>query len=209
MTAPGRGAMLRWLAAAARRGALTPLPEGITADEAAAALDAGADALGEPAGAPLARPQEGRAGARVRIRVDGGSRGNPGPAGFGAILEGLPDGPRITHCAFLGTTTSNVAEYQALVWALAEARRRGFEAAEVLSDSELMVKQMRGDYRVQHPRLKPLHARAASLAHGFRSFHIRHVPRAHNSEADVLANRAIDEGLSERARRHGAASKGE
>ncbi len=208
MTAPRHGAVLRRLAAAARRGGLAPLPEGISAEDAAAALDAGADALGEPAAEP-ARPAGGLPAGRVRIRVDGGSRGNPGPAGFGAILEGVPDGPRIIHCAYLGTTTNNVAEYQALLWALAEARRRGFEAAEVLSDSELMVKQMRGEYRVQHPKLKPLHARAASLARGFGSFHIRHVPRAQNAEADALANQAIDDGLGGRARRPAWAAEAE
>ena len=208
MTAPRHGAMLRRLAVAARRGGLAPLPEGISAAAAAAALDAGADALGEPAAGPT-RPAEGLPAARVRIRVDGGSRGNPGPAGFGAILEGLPDGPRITHRAYLGTATNNVAEYQALLWALAEARRRGFEAAEVLSDSELMVKQMRGEYRVQHPTLKPLHAQAASLARGFRSFHIRHVPRRLNAEADALANEAIDGGMGGRPRRPAGAAEAE
>ncbi len=244
MTAGDHGAVLRRLAAAARRGILTPLPEGVSADEAAAALEAGAEALGptprigrglgrpsadEAAGAPAGggsvrihpadepagglvriHPADEPAGGLVRIHIDGAARGNPGPAGFGAILEVPPDGPRIVHCGFLGEATNNVAEYQALLWALAEARRRGFEAAEVRSDSELMVKQMRGEYRVKHPRLRGLHARAAALARGFRAFSIRYVPREENAEADALANRAIDEGQRGRAaRRRGAGAEGD
>lgn len=228
MTAGCRAAVLRRLAAAARRGALGPLPEGVSAEDAAAALEAGADALGKPAGAggspgraipggaPQAPGEAGHppptpgAGGCVRISVDGAARGNPGPAGFGAILEGTPDGPRLVHAGYLGEATNNVAEYQALLWALAEARRRGFEAVEVRSDSELMVKQMRGEYRVKHPRLRGLHAKAAALARAFRAFSIRHVPRGDNAEADALANRAIDEGQRGRgARRRGAAAEGD
>jgi len=198
MTAGRHGPVLRRLAAAARQGALGPLPAGTTADEAIAALEAGADALGAPPAeaarpAGAARREAGPAGGLVRIHVDGAARGNPGPAGIGVILDAAPDGPRLVHCGYLGETTNNVAEYQALLWALAEARRRGFGAVEVRSDSELMVKQMRGEYRVKHPRLRGLHARAAALARGFRAFSIRHVPREENGEADALANRAIDE----------------
>ena len=191
MTAGRHGPVLRRLAAAARRGALAPLPAGITAAEAAAALEAAAEALGAPPAG--ARREAAPAGGLVRLHVDGAARGNPGPAGFGAILDAAPDGPRIVHCGYLGEATNNVAEYQALLWALGEARRRGFEAVEIRSDSELMVKQMRGEYRVKHPRLRDLHARAAALARGFRAFSIRHVPREENAEADALANRAIDE----------------
>jgi ribonuclease HI len=194
--------VLRRLAAAARAGAMPSLPEGVSPHEAAAALEAGAAALAVHARRPAAGarplggrvpPAEGSAGRLVRIHVDGAARGNPGPAGFGAVLEGVPDGARETHWEYLGEATNNVAEYQALLWALAEAQRRGFEGAEVWSDSELMVKQMRGEYRVKHPRLQPLHARAAALARGFRRFSIRAVPRGQNAEADALANRAIDE----------------
>ncbi|HEY7675775.1 MAG TPA: ribonuclease HI family protein [Candidatus Methylomirabilis sp.] len=214
MMAGRHGPLLRRLALAARRGALGPLPAGITADEAAAALDAGADALGAPpadAAPPAAGPHREAAptGGLVRIHVDGAARGNPGPAGFGVILDAGPDGPRIVHGGYLGEATNNVAEYQALLWALAEARRRGFGAVEVRSDSELMVKQMRGEYRVKHPRLRGLHARAAALARAFRAFSIRHVPREENGEADALANRAIDEGRGGRAgRRSGAGAEG-
>lgn len=209
MTAGRHGAALRRLAAVARRGALAPLPEGISAEEAAAALEAGAEALGEPAIVPDAG-WAGAGGRTALIHVDGAARGNPGPAGFGVILEGAPDGQRIVHAAYLGEATNNVAEYQGLLWALAEARRRGFDAAEVRSDSELMVKQMRGEYRVKHPRLRGLHARAAALARGFHTFSIRHVPREENAQADALANRAIDEAQRGRAaRRRGAPASGD
>jgi ribonuclease HI len=200
MIAGRHGAILRQLAAAARTGALAPLPAAISPDEAAAALAAGADALGAPPAGVDAAPSP-RAGGRVRIHVDGASRGNPGPAGFGAVLEALPGGPRETHCAYLGEATNNVAEYRALLWALAEARRRGFAEAEVWSDSELMVKQMRGEYRVKEPRLRALHAEATDLARAFRTVSIRHAPREHNAEADALANRAIDEATARGHRR--------
>ena len=200
MTVTGHGPVLRRLAAAARGGALGPLPAGITAAEAADALEAGADALAAPPGD--AAPPDGL----LRIHVDGAARGNPGPAGFGAILDAGPAGPRIVHGGYLGEATNNVAEYQALLWALAEARRRGFGAVEVRSDSELMVKQMRGEYRVKHPRLRDLHGQAIALARGFRTFSIRHVPREENGEADALANRAIDEGQGRRTGRRGGAT---
>ena len=229
MTPRRHGAVLRRLAAAVRRGAVGPLPEGLSADEVASALEAGAGALGARPGPGhgAERPAAGPAGVSgggesacihqgdepvggpVRIHVDGAARGNPGPAGFGAILEVLPDGPRIFHCGYLGEATNNVAEYRALLWALTEAKRRGFEAAEVRSDSELVVKQMRGEYRVKHPSLRELYAQATALARGFSTFSIRHVPREENTEADALANRAIDEGQRGWAGRRRGAAEGD
>ncbi len=215
MTEGRHAAVLRRLAAAAREGGSAWLPEGVSPEEAAAALEAGAEALGSAAsrggkrrgrGLPAQRPGETLGAAEmpgpvraVRIHVDGASRGNPGPAGFGAILEPLPDGPPLAHGAYLGETTNNVAEYQALLWALGEARRRGFDSAEVRSDSELMVRQIRGEYRVKQPHLQRLHAQATALARGFRRFSIRHVRREENAAADALANRAIDEARAGRA----------
>lgn len=199
---PGRHrAVLRRLEAAVRRGEVAALPAGVSPAEAAAALEAGAEALRDVGDVERSPEFPGEVGDQVpaggggwvRIRVDGAARGNPGPAGFGVVLEEMPRGPRIEHGGYLGEATNNVAEYQGLLWALAEARRRGFQAAEVRSDSELMVKQMRGEYRVKHPRLRDLHAEAVALAGGFRRFRIRHVAREENAEADALANRAIDE----------------
>ncbi len=217
-------AVLRRLAAAARREDTAWLPAGLSPEDAATALEAGAAALAPPPGdkktgggrrrapersGPASEPDALGPAKSVRIHVDGASRGNPGPAGFGAILEGIPDGPCLVHSGYLGETTNNVAEYQALLWALAEARRRGFDAAEVRSDSELMVKQMRGEYRVKHPRLHALHAQATALARGFGTFSIRYVPREQNAAADALANRAIDEqGLTAASRRGAAAAAG-
>jgi ribonuclease HI len=210
MTGGRHAALLRRLALAAREGRSAWLPDGVLPEEAAAALEAGAVALGSAAAGRMKRTGRGLPGRRpgevlgppevpgpvkaVRIHVDGASRGNPGPAGFGAILEPLPDGPPVAHSAYLGETTNNVAEYQALLWALGEARRRGFDVVEVRSDSELMVRQMRGEYRVKQPHLQALHAQATRAASGFRHFSIRHLPRQENAAADRLANRAIEEG---------------
>ncbi len=126
--------------------------------------------------------------------IDGGSRGNPGPAGYGVRIE---DGQAALveelHGA-LGVATNNVAEYHGLLAALTWAAERGVTALEIRSDSELLVKQMLGLYRVKNPGLQPLHQRARQLAArvGRVSFH--HVRRELNTEADRLANLAMDEG---------------
>jgi ribonuclease HI len=126
------------------------------------------------------------------LRTDGGSRGNPGPAGAGFVLE-TPGGAEI--CAggrFLGETTNNVAEYEALVWGLEVARSRGIERLAVYCDSELVVRQMTGVYKVKHENMKPLFARASELARGFASVRFEHVLREQNKRADELANQAMD-----------------
>lgn len=127
--------------------------------------------------------------------IDGGSRGNPGPAGCGIVIE-LSDGGRETHTLFLGTTTNNVAEYAALLALLERAAALGVTRLEAHSDSELLVKQLNGEYRVKASHLQPLWLRAAELRRGFTRFAISHVPRAANAEADRLANRAMDERAS-------------
>jgi ribonuclease HI len=127
--------------------------------------------------------------------IDGGSRGNPGPAGCGIVIE-LSDGRRETHTLFLGTTTNNVAEYAALLALLERAAGLGVTRLEAHSDSELLVKQLNGEYRVKASHLQPLWLRAAELRRGFTRFAISHVPRAANAEADRLANRAMDERAS-------------
>jgi len=127
------------------------------------------------------------------LHVDGASRGNPGQAAFGVHVSS-PDGETVAElCGRLGTATNNVAEYQALVHGLRWALRHGAREVEVLSDSELMVRQMAGRYRVKNPGLLPLFEEAMSLLQRFERTQIRHVRREQNREADALANRALDE----------------
>ncbi|HYU26039.1 MAG TPA: ribonuclease HI family protein [Thermoanaerobaculia bacterium] len=123
--------------------------------------------------------------------VDGASRGNPGPAGFGVFMS-TDAGEIIELCGFLGTTTNNVAEYAGLIEALLTARQEGATEVEVISDSLLLVNQMLGKYRVKHPNLIPLYNKAVRLTREFRRFSIRHTLRAGNKEADRLANLAVD-----------------
>jgi len=127
----------------------------------------------------------------VTAFVDGASRGNPGPAGFGAILR-TDRGDIIELCGYLGTTTNNVAEYTGLIEALLMAKEEGATEVDVVSDSLLLVNQMLGKYRVKHPNLIPLYGKARQLAAEFRRFTIRHTMRAGNKEADRLANLAVD-----------------
>ncbi len=128
-----------------------------------------------------------------RAWIDGASRGNPGEAGFGVVFE--TDGGRQEIAGFLGRTTNNVAEYAALVAALGHAARSGCRELEVASDSELLVRQMTGAYRVKAAHLVPIFLRVMELRRGLARFTIRHVPREENREADALANRAVDERL--------------
>lgn len=127
--------------------------------------------------------------------VDGGSRGNPGPAGYGVHIE-QRDG-RITELkGALATATNNVAEYNALLAALRWALEHGVAQFHVRSDSLLLVQQMKGVYRVTHPGLQPLHAEATRLARGIGQVTFEHVRREYNKEADRLANEAMDEAAS-------------
>jgi ribonuclease HI len=127
----------------------------------------------------------------AKIFADGGSRGNPGPAGAGAVItiDGETVGS-ISH--FLGTATNNVAEYTGLVLALKKAKELGIQHVEVSMDSELVVKQMHGEYKVKNQGLIPLFLEARKLADTFASFKIVHVKREYNRDADRLANQAMD-----------------
>jgi ribonuclease HI len=141
-------------------------------------------------------PARGRAAARkaagLVAHIDGGARGNPGPAGYGVHVED-EDGRLVAELyGYLGTATNNTAEYAALLALLEFARARGASALRVLSDSELLVRQIRGEYKVKHPGLQVLHAAARRLMTSFPSVAIEHVPREANHEADALANRAMD-----------------
>lgn len=125
--------------------------------------------------------------------IDGASRGNPGPASYAVILRD-PSGKIILEFAKkLGRDTNNVAEYYALLAALDYASSHGISSLRIRSDSELLVRQMQGRYKVKSPDLKPLHERASKLVRQLSYFVFEHVPREMNREADALANRALDE----------------
>lgn len=130
---------------------------------------------------------------RATLYADGAARGNPGPAGSGALLLD-EQGRRIAELTLaLGHATNNVAEYRALILGLEEALRRGIDEIEVRMDSLLVVRQMQGRWKIKHPRLRPLALQAGALLAAFPRRSIDHVPREENVEADRLANRAIDE----------------
>jgi len=131
----------------------------------------------------------------LRVFSDGAARGNPGPAGAGAVLM-KEDGSVVAKCGkYLGVQTNNVAEYAALVLGLETALRLGANEVEVVADSELMIRQLSGAYRVKSPGLKPLFEQVTGLLARFRKHSARHVPRAQNTLADEMSNRAIDEKL--------------
>lgn len=126
--------------------------------------------------------------------IDGGARGNPGPAGYGVVIEDHA-GRRIDQLSrYIGEQTNNVAEYSALVAALEYALGHGFMSLKILSDSELLVKQIRGEYKVRSEALVGLYKEAKELISRLDSFQIRHIPREQNREADKLANLAMDKG---------------
>ena len=129
---------------------------------------------------------------KVVVHVDGGARGNPGPAAAAAVIS-TPDGEEIGDAAErIGAATNNVAEYRALLLGLRRARELGATEVEVVNDSELIAKQVTGSYRVKNADLKPLHAQALEALRGFERWSIRSVPRAENAGADALVNQALD-----------------
>lgn len=131
--------------------------------------------------------------------IDGGARGNPGPSGFGCYLQD-GNGKMIAELnGFLGVRTNNFAEYSGLLAALHYAVENEFCNVEVVSDSELLVKQMKGQYKVNSPDLRPLYEEARALTNKLESFRIRHVLRHQNKEADRLANFAMDSGVKKSA----------
>ena len=124
--------------------------------------------------------------------TDGGARGNPGPAGYGVVIHDSK-GKRVASLSkYVGRQTNNFAEYQALIGALEYAIENHHKALKVVSDSELMVRQIKGIYKVKEPTLRDLHARATELIAKLEWFQIEHVLRGHNREADQLANEAMD-----------------
>jgi ribonuclease HI len=131
-------------------------------------------------------------GRSARANVDGGSRGNPGPAGYGVRLEN-DDGSIVELKESLGLTTNNVAEYSGLIAALRWAAANGVSKLHVRADSQLLVKQMRGEYRVKSPGLQPLYEQARALTRQIGDVTFEHVRREFNKDADRLANEAMDE----------------
>ena len=130
---------------------------------------------------------------RLLIHTDGAARGNPGPAGAGAILRDASDGTVLAEIAEpLGRATNNVAEWTAVRLALEEARRLGAAHVDLRMDSELVARQISGIYKVKHPDLQPIHRAAMDLLRSFEGYSVGHVPRALNKDADRLSNVAID-----------------
>lgn len=131
----------------------------------------------------------------ITAYIDGGARGNPGPAGYGVHIKDARGQTVAELSEYLGHQTNNFAEYSGLLAALDYAVTQGHPALKVVSDSELLVKQMRGDYKVKSPELKVLYDQARPMIRKLESFEIRHVLRAQNKDADRLANAAMDKGM--------------
>lgn len=148
-------------------------------------------------------------GAGYTAHCDGGSRGNPGPAGFGAVVEDGQGRVVARLSEFLGVQTNNFAEYSGLLAVLRWAIENGVQRLTVVSDSELMVKQMQGKYAVKSPVLRPLYEEARKLARQVAKFEMRHTLRAGNKEADQLANEAMDRGMGKPVSRPVSGSAGQ
>ena len=131
---------------------------------------------------------------KVVVHVDGGARGNPGPAAIGVVVS-TPAGEVLDELGErIGAATNHVAEYRALLRGVERARALGATEVEIVNDSELVAKQLTGAYKVKHPAMKPLHAQAVAALGGFDRWRIRSVPRADNARADELVNEALDAG---------------
>jgi len=135
---------------------------------------------------------------------DGGARGNPGPSGYGVVIQDEAGKKVASLSEYLGHQTNNFAEYQGLIAALEYAVADGHKALKVISDSELLVRQIKGIYKVKNATLQDLHARAKDLIAKLEWFSIGHVLRGHNQEADRLANAAMDKGMGRRTESVGA-----
>jgi probable phosphoglycerate mutase len=128
----------------------------------------------------------------ITLQFDGGSRGNPGPSGVGVVLSAEDETPLVTLGRYIGRATNNVAEYRGLITALQEAKKLGARKVIIRGDSELIIKQMKGEYKVRHPQLKPLYDEARRLLREFEAHKIEHNLRHKNELADKLANLAMD-----------------
>jgi len=132
---------------------------------------------------------------RLVVHVDGGARGNPGPAAAAAVVS-TPDGEVIDEATeLLGVATNNVAEYRGVLLGLARAKALGASEVEVVNDSELIAKQINGEYKVKHASMRPLYLDAMAALREFERWKVRTVRREHNAGADALVNQALDEGV--------------
>jgi len=129
---------------------------------------------------------------RVTLHCDGGSRGNPGPAGVGVVITDAAGEVIGEVSQAIGTATNNVAEYEAVIRGLARAAELGATEVDLVGDSELVAKQITGQYKVKHPDMKPLHAQVKQSLLQFSDWSIKTVPRAQNADADALVNQALD-----------------
>ena len=172
---------------------------GIEKEQARRLLRGAAKQLGgaEPDPRPTARVTSPGEARRVRVFTDGAARGNPGPAGAGAVvLDG--EGRVLARLGrFLGKQTNNVAEYQGLLLGLRRAHQMGAREVEVRADSQLLVRQLQGKYAVKNEVLKRLHEEALAMLRSFDRYELLHVPREQNALADEMSNRAIDEQLND------------
>ncbi len=130
---------------------------------------------------------------KVIVHVDGGARGNPGPAAAASVVSDPGGDVLDEHARLLGEVTNNVAEYRALLLGLERARALGATEVEVVNDSELIAKQVQGVYKVKHAAMRPLHLDAMAALRQFERWSIRSVPRAQNADADALVNSALDQ----------------
>jgi len=129
---------------------------------------------------------------KVVLHVDGGARGNPGPAAIGVVVSSSQGEVLDEVAETIGMATNNVAEYRALLRGVERARALGATEVEIVHDSELVAKQLTGAYKVKHPAMKPLHAEAIAALRRFDTWRVRSVPRAQNARADELVNQALD-----------------
>lgn len=129
----------------------------------------------------------------VRIFTDGGARGNPGPAGIGVVIQDTESVSRVEYGEYIGVTTNNQAEYRALHWALEHALQTGAREAHCFLDSELVVKQLKREYRVRDRVLGEIFMKVWNLAQHFEKITFTHIPRNKNKQADSLVNKALDE----------------
>lgn len=130
--------------------------------------------------------------AKLVVHVDGGARGNPGPAAIGVVVTRPGDEVLDEVAERIGTATNNVAEYRAVLRGVERAKALGATEIELVNDSQLVARQLTGAYKVKHPDMRALHARALAALGGFERWHIRTVPRAQNAGADALVNAALD-----------------
>lgn len=149
--------------------------------------------FGNPEGSNSTKSNQGTPSGVPTAHIDGGARGNPGPAAYGVVVRSA-DGKTLAELArYLGNQTNNFAEYSGLIAALEYAQQQKFSALKVISDSELLVKQMNGQYGVKNPGLRRLFTRAKELVGSLDSFSIQHVLRSYNRDADRLVNAVLDQ----------------